>query len=525
MTYLPTFSELYVVSDIHLGGRRDEHDNFQIFNRGERLGNLARYIAEQRVDEDIALVLNGDIIDSLAEDEVPGYIAADSGTALRMMDHLYQDDSFRPVWDSWGHFVRTPRRHLVFVVGNHDIELALPVVENSIREHLAGDDESAQARLHFATHGSGFGCHIAGARIFCTHGNELDKWNWVDYSMLGQLANAINAGRTVEMSKWKPNAGTRLVVDVMNAVKRRYPFVDLLKPEVAAVAAVLLALDKDVFKHIDLEELFPLLRDKRQGELVTKNLLGPTDMYPSEAPAPVTADEASVQLLGPNLREAIQDKRKGTSGTTEDELLYAAERAVSEGKSAPEMAASESAPETLGAWDIISGWLGLVSKEEGLRKALKDWLKDDTTFEVDKEDEYFQTMKERVSDQVDFVITGHSHKPRALKFDGNRYYFNCGTWIRTLRLTGEVLDDEGAEAFEKNVWPALTSGKMEDLDEAKIPGPEGKMIPLLYDRTNVVKISSQDNTAVGELLRVTDGKEKGSIKLDPEPHTNPFKAG
>ena len=65
MTYPPTYSELYVVSDIHLGGRRDAHDNFQIFNRGERLGNLARYIAEQRKDEDVALVLNGDISSQL----------------------------------------------------------------------------------------------------------------------------------------------------------------------------------------------------------------------------------------------------------------------------------------------------------------------------------------------------------------------------------------------------------------------------------------------------------------------------
>ena len=88
MTFPPIYSELYVVSDIHLGGRRDAQDNFQIFNRGERLGNLIRYIAEQRLDENVALVLNGDIIDSLAEDEVPGYVALDSGTAQRMMTHI-----------------------------------------------------------------------------------------------------------------------------------------------------------------------------------------------------------------------------------------------------------------------------------------------------------------------------------------------------------------------------------------------------------------------------------------------------
>ena len=46
MSYPPDYSELYVVSDIHLGGRRDAQDNFQIFNRGERLGNLIRHITE-----------------------------------------------------------------------------------------------------------------------------------------------------------------------------------------------------------------------------------------------------------------------------------------------------------------------------------------------------------------------------------------------------------------------------------------------------------------------------------------------
>jgi hypothetical protein len=66
---------------------------------------------------------------------------------------------------------------------------------------------------------------------------------------------------------------------------------------------------------------------------------------------------------------------------------------------------------------------------------------------------------------------------------------------------------------------------MEALDKAKIPGPKNKMVPLLFDRTNAVKISAQDSSAVGELLRVTDGKTKGSVKLDPEPDTNPFKVG
>ena len=155
-----------------------------------------------------------------------------------MMEHLYTDASFAPVWDALASFVATPRRYLVFVVGNHDLEMALPVVEDSIRQRLAGGNSDGLARILFSTHGAGYGCLVGSKRVFCSHGNELDSWNWVDYSALGQLANAINAGRRVDAQKWKPNAGTRLVIDVMNEVKRRLPFVDLLKPEAAAVAGV-----------------------------------------------------------------------------------------------------------------------------------------------------------------------------------------------------------------------------------------------------------------------------------------------
>ena len=523
MTYPPTFNEIYVVSDIHLGGRRDDQDNFQIFNRGERLGNLIRHIAGQRVGEDIALVLNGDIIDSLAEDEVAGYVALDSETALRMMQHLYQDSAFQPVWEGLAHLVQQPKRHLVFIVGNHDIELSLPVVEYSIRNHLAPSNESAQARIHFATHGGGFACRVAGARIFCTHGNEKDAWNLVDYDKLGQLANAMNAARTFEKSKWKPNAGTRLVVDVMNSIKRRYPFVDLLKPEVAAVAAVLLALDKDVFKQVDFEDAFPVLRDRIRGGLVRKNLLGAGENDLSAVSNTKIAEEVSDQLLGPSFREAIQNSNKNSVAASEDDLLSAAEKAISEGKSATAMVDSEGDPETLGAWDIFTGWIGFVSKEEGLRKALKDWLKDDVTFNIDDKDDCYQIMRKRVGDQIDFLITGHTHKPRALELGGNRYYYNCGTWIRTLRLTREVLDD--ANAFRDLVWPALKSGKLSVLDDATIPGPDGTSMPLLFDRTNVVQISAQDNSAVGQLLRVTDDDFEGKVKLSPEPGTKPFKVG
>jgi len=43
--HLPVFAELYVVSDLHLGGEKTTDSNFQIFNRGNRLAGLIDRIA------------------------------------------------------------------------------------------------------------------------------------------------------------------------------------------------------------------------------------------------------------------------------------------------------------------------------------------------------------------------------------------------------------------------------------------------------------------------------------------------
>jgi hypothetical protein len=133
LEFLPQYDELWVVSDIHMGGERSVDRNFQIFKHGARLANFVRRLAVDRPDDTVALVLNGDIIDSLAEDIVPGYVALDVETAFAMMERISTDPSFSPVWDALAEFVRTPKRHLVLVVGNHDIELALGPVQAWIR--------------------------------------------------------------------------------------------------------------------------------------------------------------------------------------------------------------------------------------------------------------------------------------------------------------------------------------------------------------------------------------------------------
>lgn len=497
---LPTFAELFAISDIHLGGSKSDAGNFQIFDQGQRLAGFVDLVSVQRPNEEIALVLNGDIIDTLAEDAVTGYVALDERTALGVVDRLWRDASFSMVWDALTRYLAKAKRHLIIVVGNHDIELALPVVEADLRRRLAGADHERQSRLVFSTHGAGFACRVGRARVFCTHGNEIDPMNWVNYNLLGQLANALNSGRDGNPELWKPNGGTRLVRDVMNIVKKEYPFVDLLKPETAAIAAVLMAIDRETFRRVDLSDALPIAMAARRGSAVTDRLMGgdATSLASAIAAGPTAPAARLEQWLGPNLREAVRESRR--SASSEDDLLRQAGDAMARGDRTAGAADPSGATDTLGWREVVAGGLGLMPKKKALRLALRDWVAGDPTYDVNAADADFTKMQSRVADTVDFTITGHTHLARALTLPNGRHYYNCGTWIRLLRLTTQVLDDEAA--FEQRLWPVLNARSMAALDNAVIPGPNGDQ-PLLLDRTNAVRLSANAQGTVGELLRVT----------------------
>src|SRR5262249_19693476 len=126
----PTHDELHVISDLHMGGA----PGFQILGQTERLANFVRQVRGERPDDRVALVLDGDIVDTLAED-VSGYIATDTAVATveRIVD---RDPAFSPIWDALADFVRTKNRTLVLVIGNHDPELALPPVQRFLISRL-----------------------------------------------------------------------------------------------------------------------------------------------------------------------------------------------------------------------------------------------------------------------------------------------------------------------------------------------------------------------------------------------------
>src|SRR5207244_2236158 len=76
------------------------------------------------------------------------------------------------------------------------------------------------------------------------HGNRYDRYNQVDHDALRRARSLQSRGlRPADHGVvLKPAPGSRMVAEVMNPIKARFPFVDLLKPETEAVLPILLTL-------------------------------------------------------------------------------------------------------------------------------------------------------------------------------------------------------------------------------------------------------------------------------------------
>src|SRR4029079_11704760 len=116
-------------------------------------------------------------------------------------------------------------------LGNHDLELTLPGPSALLHETLGA------GRISFLFGGEA----LALGDGLIEHGNRCDPWNLVDHDSLRAIRSDISR-RFEPLPVFPAPPGSKLVVDVMNSVKKELRFVDLLKPETDAVLPLLVAL-------------------------------------------------------------------------------------------------------------------------------------------------------------------------------------------------------------------------------------------------------------------------------------------
>lgn len=522
------FDQLYVISDLHFGGQ----PGFQIFGSRDEMLWFLDHLGRLDPDLEIALVINGDFIDFLAE--APALHFDPEGALAKLERIALQDPTFSPIFSALRQYVRTPHRHLIINLGNHDLELALPWVNDRLRDILTREQSSpdgivamahidapvvtaagaatdtaqnagrtatnitrptgqnttrnadpaaagAASRLHMVFDGSGVLAGVGGKSVLCVHGNEVDRWNPADFETLRQIGRDMRFGRPVE--PWIPNAGSKMVIEVMNPVKQTYPFVDLLKPELDAVVPVLLACDAALIHKLD--DVLGVLAARASAAVIK-----PNGMLGSDTPAMArTVPESNSGRTAALMAQKFPARHIGHE-LHADSMMQAAEAQARQG-TRPADLVQQQAGQQLGGFDAVMNLFRGRSASEILREALEK-LDQDRSFELADRDDTFKALDQQTGSHIDFLIAGHTHLERAIpRSRGRGYYYNSGTWVRLIRLNQAVR--QSAQAFE-DWFNTLKHGTMATLDAR----------PDLIKRFCSVVVIQADRTngATGELRHI-----------------------
>jgi UDP-2,3-diacylglucosamine pyrophosphatase LpxH len=475
---VPQYRELYSISDLHLGGVSPKS---QIFSQGQRLKAFIESLAAK--PGPLALVVAGDLFDSLPYLTATGaYIAIDS--AVEIIERVMSNASFAPVFEGLRGFVAEDGRELIILIGNHDLEIALPETQERLLAEIA-PNRAARGRIRFSTSGGGFRCRVGSSIVYVTHGNEADPWNHVDHEALRKAAHARALGQVFDVRGWIPNAGTKLVIDVMNKIKETYPFIDLLKPETrAAVRTLSVLAPRNLWA---LFEALPAFADAALAHAGPHVVLGAGQQVIAAAP-PV------VRLLGDASRSITQ-----AAGPQEGALHERVTQLQQTGKRPEDLVSDDGG--TLGYPKVWWDWATGRDPADALRDALRDWVHGDESFNLEDSDAVCRGILSQVGSGVDVVITGHTHLPRWITAqDRDLVYLNAGAWARLIGLRTEFL--ENPEAF-RPVHQAFKASDLNVLDTTYVTVDDVKL-PLVLDATAAAHVVEKKNETRAELIRVTD---------------------
>lgn len=393
--------EVFIISDLHLGG--DPNDRSVPGNRGFRMcqqgARLARFLRGLRHSaQPVEVVINGDFLDFLAErDPRLGTWSSfydDAEVAAQVLQIIARKRE-PEVFEELRQLCAVGHR-VVVLVGNHDVELALPTVRRALVEEMG-----CTPRFELIYNNEPL---VLGDAII-EHGNHADDMNRVAWDQV--LRRCAEEPRRLPKSKRTEvlsPPGSRLVEQLMNPIKTRYPFVDLLKPETRAALPILIALEPSVLVNAP-----PLL-----AFLTEATVMGAT----SGIRPTFSRDLAARQGDDPVFR-ALADTL-GVEGA--HELLKEIGAPVTQ----IDLAARTS--------------LGRRVAARALYCVLARLLRNDGTPNLTSDDgPYVAMAKTLTRNGFRVVVLGHTHLARYVEMDGGEAYLNTGTWADLIFFPQSVL--------------------------------------------------------------------------------------
>lgn len=400
-----TARRIIVISDLHIGGKPPS-----MMSSGTR---LARFIDSlpglTRADEVLELVIAGDFVDFLAE---PPYASwtADARAARQKLRRAIGDPAFADVFAALGRYVGAGHA-LTVLVGNHDLELALPAVQDELIRALA----APPYRIRFVDDGRAY----RAGRLLIEHGNRYDGANENDWTDLRIIASAQSRAEAPPV-ELRASAGSWLVEKVVSPLKARYPFIDLLQPQGELVALLLAAFEPGLI--LDLPKLSRVLHAQK---LEAGNVQGvqPGRTHAVAASAAAPADPELQRTFG----DAYAALRRPPEQVALSDVLLAAWNARRDGL-AELLDRGENIPD---------------ARLEQIRVAMGRLLLDDDSARPDGDAAQYGKAARRLIDssagEVETVVMGHTHLARRNGDAQRASYINTGTWADVVRVPADVL--------------------------------------------------------------------------------------
>jgi UDP-2,3-diacylglucosamine pyrophosphatase LpxH len=285
------------------------------------------------------------------------------------------------------------------MLGNHDVELSLPKPRRRLMERIGRPVEFFYDNEAFT-----FG------QLLVEHGNRYEGWNVVDYDALRQARSRLSRGEPGGEFPTQP--GSELVARVMNKLKRRYPWVDLLKPETAGVIPILAALGESTWATAAEAAKAAARASWRQSQFASSGM--PTASRFIRATASPTAEPMS---------HPVDDLA---------DVFELFERYPSQATSS-------------GGDGRMVGAGAVTFHEELLFRGLRMWgEKDGKSFRVDRETKMYlnaaQTLARRDNRKV--IVFGHTHHAKRVPLESGAVYLNTGTWADLMRIPEVILSGE-----------------------------------------------------------------------------------
>jgi len=205
-----------VLSDLHLGTghRRGRINVYDDFKEDERLFQLLDRHAGGD-DEEVHLVLNGDIFDLLKVPVLGRFPDAISERLSKLK--LYRCLKGHPrVVQAFARFLQNPRNVITYQPGNHDLELFFPGSQRLFTRFVTGEDH--HPRVRFALEGQ---LTLDGVQFH--HGHQFEALHAVD---MKKLFLPIPGRDPILNLPW----GSLFLLHVVNELVRERPYLDKVHP-------------------------------------------------------------------------------------------------------------------------------------------------------------------------------------------------------------------------------------------------------------------------------------------------------